>query len=200
MALVLMALFLYLSYLVGFIFFGVVMSLIILSLLAPFIDTPSMKKSGKLTYYSPLFLAEKPKNGSITIHGGTLFDYVFVIPKAISGHDRTQFILQQYLAGLLSLIETYEETEPDIKLKGTSYIMSPRTAAKLGFTSMPTDGIQSLILIYNYFNLTLSNSLAKKRLSFPNLRKINTYEANLQDLIANKAKIKALSDKLKKRA
>jgi hypothetical protein len=34
-----------------------------------------------MIYYSPLFITEKPKDGLIKIHGGTLFDYYFVIEK-----------------------------------------------------------------------------------------------------------------------
>ena len=40
----------------------------------------------------------------IKIHGGTLFDYVFVIDQKMNGKQRTNFIIQQYLEGLLNLI------------------------------------------------------------------------------------------------
>jgi len=67
-----------------------------------------------------------------------------------------------------------------------------RTAARLGFKPQPKDGLQQLILAFNYGNLLVSNSLAKGKLSFPKLSATQTYEAALDDLIARKAYIKQL--------
>ena len=95
---------------------------ITLSIIAPFLDTPKLKKNGKLIYYSTLFIAEKEKNGKIIIHGGSLFDYVFVINKNLNGTQRTKFILQKYLEGILNLMETCEKNNnTSVKIKGTSY-------------------------------------------------------------------------------
>ena len=108
------------------------------------------------------------------------------------------YILQQYLEGLLNLIETYENGENKrVKFTGTTYILNARTAEKLGFKVRKIGGIQLLILSMNYFNLLTSNSMAKRKLAFPNLRKAISFEANLEDLIEKKALIKALSDRLK---
>lgn len=186
-----------LSILSGFYSFAIVSFAIILSVIAPFYDTPSLKKSGRLIYLSPLFLTEKEKDGVIKIHGGTLFDYVFVLDKKMSGKLRTLFIVQQYLQGLLNLVEAYESGyETNLKIKGTSYIINERTARKIGFEVIQTDSIQMLILILNYFNLLTSNSIAKGRLSFPNLKNIKTYETNLAELINRKTVISELNNKL----
>jgi hypothetical protein len=171
---------------------------IVLSIIAPFFDTPSMKKNGRLIYYSPLFLTEKEKNGMIKMHGGTLFDYVFVIDRKLSGNQRTNFIIQQYLQGLLNLIEKYEDkNETNLKVKGTSYIMNERTARKVGFRVVETDYIQKIIMIYNYFNLLLSYSIARARLSFPNLNSIITFQASLSELMEKKKTISELNNRLK---
>lgn len=171
---------------------------IVLSIIAPFFDTPSLKKRKKLIYHSSLFLTEAPKNGVIILHGGTLFDYVFVIDKKMHGKQRTTFILQQYLQGLLCLIEQYKNTtQKDLKIRGTSYILNKRTAERIGFRVISTDFIQNLILIYNYFNILIMNSIAKDRLVFPNLKDTITFEANLNDLIERKAYIESLNNKLK---
>ncbi|MBK6266185.1 hypothetical protein JKA74_14160 [Marivirga sp. S37H4] len=160
---------------------------ITLSVIAPFFDTPSLSKSGQLIYYAPLLLAEKEKNNLIIIHGGTLFDYYFVINKDLNGRQRTNFIIKNYLEGILKLIEAYEGKANDsIKIKGTSYILNERTAKKIGFRTVRTDPIQKVILIYNYVNLTISYSIAKAKLSFPNLKEIKTFEADLNDLIEHK--------------
>jgi len=116
----------------GIYLIGILTFAITLSIIAPFFDMLSLKKNGRMIYYSPLFITEKPKNGLIKIHGGTLFDYYFVIDKKMNGKQRTNFIIQQYLDGLLHLIEKYKD-DKKIKIRGTSYIINERTAEKIGF-------------------------------------------------------------------
>ncbi|MFD1016201.1 hypothetical protein [Winogradskyella rapida] len=157
---------------------------------------PSLKKSGKLIYYSPLFIAEKPKNGLIKIHGGTLFDYYFVIDKTMNGKQRTDFIIQQYLDGLLRLIEKYEKA-PSMTIRGTSYILNKRTAEKMGFEIVETDVLQKIILIYNYFNILISTSIAKNKLAFPKLNNTKTFEADVRQLLKRKEYIETLNKALK---
>ncbi len=161
---------------------------ITLSIIAPFFDTPALVKQGGLIYYSPLFLTEKEKNGVITIHGGTLFDYYYVIDRSLNGAQRTNLIIRGYIDGLLSLIEAYEDKAPNlIKIRGTSYIINERTANKIGLKKVKTNFLQSLILNFNYFNLMSSYSLAKAKLSFPNLRNTHSFEGGLDALIEQKA-------------
>lgn len=178
---------------------GILIFAIVLSIIAPFFDMPSLKKSGKMIYYSPLFITEKPKNGTIKIHGGTLFDYYFVIDKTLNGKQRTDFIIQQYIQGLLCLMEKHGN-ESDMKIRGTSYILNPRTAEKLGFTVTRTDILQRFILTYNYFNILISNSIAKNRLSFPKLNNTITFETDFKQLAQHKDYIYKLNNTLIKRS
>ena len=172
---------------------------ITLSIIAPFLDTPKLKKNGKLIYYSTLFIAEKEKKGKIIIHGGSLFDYVFVINKNLNGTQRTKFILQKYLEGILNLMETCEKNNnTSVKIKGTSYILNERTANKLGLKIIKTDYIQKLILTYNYVNILISNSIAKRKISFPKISNIRTFESELNELIERKEFIQELNNQLKK--
>ena len=173
---------------------------ITLSLVAPFFDVPALKKSGDIIYYSPLFLAEKQKKDKITVHGGTLFDYFFVIDRNLNGRKRMNFILQQYLEGLNRLIDRLEqENSENLTIHGTSYILNERTAQKLGFHVVQTDFLQRCNLIYNYFNLMVANSLAKGKWTFPRLGETKTFEAKLFDLIQRRDFIKNLEEKLKLR-
>ncbi|MFD2552429.1 hypothetical protein ACFSQP_11430 [Bizionia sediminis] len=180
----------------GIYLIGILTVTITLSVVAPFFDMPSLKKSGRMIYYSPLFIAEKTKNGLIKIHGGTLFDYYFVIDKKLNGKERTNFIVQQYLEGLLHLIEAHKH-DKNIKIRGTSYILNKRTAEKIGFHIVETDIVQKIMLHYNYFNILISSSLAKNKLSFPKLKKTKTFEANINDLLLQKDYIKKLNKALK---
>ena len=181
----------------GIYLIGILIFPITLSIIAPFFDMPSLKKSGRMIYYSPLFIVEKPKNGRIKIHGGTLFDYYFVIDKKMNGRQRTNFIIQQYLEGLLHLIEKYEN-DKKIKIRGTSYIINKRTAEKMGFEIIETDYLQKIILIYNYFNILISNSIAKNKLSFPKINRTKTFEADVSQLLERKEYIEKLNQSLKR--
>lgn len=173
---------------------------ITLSLIAPFFDVPSLKKSGNLVYYSPLFLAEKQKNGRIIVHGGTLFDYVFVIDRNFNGRERSTLIIGQYLEGLVKLIDQLQkDNSENLTVRGTSYILNKRTAKKIGFEVVQTDFLQRCILIYNYFNLVCANSLAKGKLTFPKLNEIQTFEAGLDDLLERRDFISSLHKKLTKK-
>ncbi len=179
-------------------FLGFLAIPIVLTIIAPFFDTPSLKKSGKLIYHSPLFLSERPKKEVIKIHGGTLFDYVFVINKKMNGKQRTDFIIQQYLQGLLNLMEEYKnKTNENLTIRGTSYIVNERTAQRIGFKIVETDFIQRLILSFNYFNILTTYSIAKNKLSFPKLSTIITFEAKLNDLSDRKDFLRNLNNKLK---
>ncbi|WP_445721623.1 hypothetical protein [Flavobacterium sp.] len=185
----------------GFYILFILSIVITLSIIAPFFDVPTLKKNGRLIYYSSLFIAEKEKNGTIIVHGGSLFDYVFVIDKTLNGIQRTNFILQRYLEGVLNLIANCEkEHNTSVKIKGTTYILNERTANKIGLKTTKTDFIQKLILTYNYVNVLVSNSIAKKKLSFPSMNNIKTFECEINDLIERKEFIIALNNKLKNTA
>ena len=179
-----------------FYFIGALFVAILLSIIAPFFDMPSLKKSGKMQYYSSLFIAESPKNNIIKIHGGTLFDYYFVIDWNMTGKQRTNYVIRQYLIGLLSLIETHENN-PSMKIQGTSYVINKRTAQKIGFQVIETNVLQKVILSYNYFNILISNSLAKNRLAFPKISNTKSFEAEISQLNKRKDYIKKLVEALK---
>ncbi|MBD3256833.1 hypothetical protein GF377_00270 [candidate division GN15 bacterium] len=170
---------------------------ITLSVLAPFYDVPSMKASGRLIYYSPLLVAEPEKDGVIKLHGGTLFDYVFVIDRRLNGKQRTNQVLIGYIDGILNLIENYQGRDlKSIRVRGTSYILNERTANRVGLRKVENSFIQSVILIYNYANLTIAYSISRAGLNFPRMREIRTFEATLADLQKNSSNLRSLRDRL----
>ncbi|NMM47674.1 hypothetical protein [Marinigracilibium pacificum] len=168
---------------------------IILSIIAPFFDVPSMIKSGKLKYQSLLLVSEEEKNNQIIIHGGTLFDYYFVFKSDVP-EQRKNFILSEYLTGLLKLIDSNKQNI-DTEVIGTTYILNERTANKIGFSAQKTDFAQQIILILNYPNLLISKSLADKKLSLPNIRHTKTYKTDIKTLIDNKEKIERINSAIK---
>ncbi|PTX41500.1 hypothetical protein C8P64_3300 [Christiangramia gaetbulicola] len=168
---------------------------IVLSVIASFFDMPSMIKSGKLKYESSLLISEKEKNNQITIHGGTLFDYYFVLKKDDNGKNRRNFILLEYLNGILNLIESNKE-KPNLEITGTTYILNQRTAKKIGFEVQKTNTTQLIILILNYPNLLFTRSFANKKLSFPKIKNIKTYRSNIEKLEYNKQRISKIRNAL----
>lgn len=171
---------------------------ILISILAPFFDTPTLVKQGKLKYYSSMLLAENEKNNTVVIHGATLFDYYFTLDTKLTGRQRKNFILQQFIDGLLKLIQ--ERKDENVKIKGTTYIFNERTGRKLGFSCGKPDFIQTLILILNYPNLMLASSFAAKRLAFPDLRDIRTFRTDLSVLKSRQIQIENLNDRLRRTA
>jgi len=57
---------------------------------------------------------------------------------------------------------------------------------------------EKLNILANYLDLLWMYSLAQGKIAFPNLTNIKTAEIKGTDLVANKAKLKALSSYLKK--
>jgi hypothetical protein len=180
----------------GFFLLGIFIPFLIL-LAAPFVDTPLGCRNGQLKYYSPLFIIEMSRKHKIIIHGGTLFDYVFLIDRNMTGNERTKLIMLGYISGLLNLLREHEKNlNEHLILRGTSYILSEKTMKRFGFRKVKTDLIQKLILAVNYFTLTVSYSFAKGKFALPDIRRINTYEATLKDIRNHKDYLIELEKKL----
>lgn len=165
---------------------------------APFIDLPMGKKSGKFIYYSPFFITEKEQDNRITVHGGTLFDYYFTISPDMKGRERTQFVLYGYITGLINFISEHEkEGKEKLYIRGTSYIINPRTAARFGFQPVQNDILQILTLLFNYVPITISYSFLKQKLWFPNISDIQTYEGTYSEIAAHKEELIQLKHRIK---
>lgn len=163
-----------------------------LSVIAPFFDVPSLVRKGRLRYCSLFLLAEREEKGKMTLHGGTLFDYYFALDRSLSGPQRKAYVLAEYLKGLQRIGEQEQE---DTKVRGTTYFLNDRTAARVGLARTKTNRGQQLILIFNYFNLMAAMSLVKGRLTFPRLGRMHTYTGTVGDI----AKRAPLIDTLKSR-
>lgn len=168
-----------------------------ISVVAPFVDIPSGIKAGSLNYYSPLLIGEKEKDHCLVLHGGSLFDYYFVLDKTMTAKQRKKLVFVGYIEGLLSLIAQYEQQKnTSIKIKATSYILNARTANKVGLRPTKPDGIQRFILYFNFINLTCSLSLLNGKLTWPDMGKILSFEGELDHLITKKAELQTLRQRL----
>src|SRR6056297_182736 len=129
---------------------------LVLSIIAPFLDVPAMVRSG------------------------TLFDFWFLFRKDMSASERKRLAMAGMIEGMINLIDEHKRADRrDLKVRTTSYILNERSAAKLGLEKRPTDGIQTLILYYNYFNLAASYSLLNRRLAFLSIKSVQTFEGSM---------------------
>ncbi|MEP2770939.1 MAG: hypothetical protein ABJH05_02240 [Fulvivirga sp.] len=164
----------------------------IILLFAPFLDTPKGITSGTLQYQSPLLITQDTQK-KIIIHGGTLFDYFFVLNNQFPKSSRKKIVIIGYLRGLLNLIAAYEMKRMDDRpIEGTSYIINQRTAEKIGLSPTTTNAGQYLILILNYLVLMISYSYVNGKLSFPKLSEIKTYKGSISNIAERKQFIQDL--------
>ena len=168
-----------------------------LSVIAPFVDVPSSIKAGTLHYYSPMLIGEKVRNQRLVLHGGSLFDYYFVLDRTQSASQRRKAVYVAYIEGLLNLIDRYENQQPtQITIKATSHILNSRTAKKIGLKPVSADALQQGILYFNFINLTCTASLLNGKLTWPKLKQTSTYQGELDTLIAKKAGLQRLRQRL----
>ncbi|MGB3798956.1 MAG: hypothetical protein WA952_04025, partial [Lewinella sp.] len=167
-----------------------------LTLVAPFFDVPGMVQRGMLDYYSDFLLGEEPKDGVMTIHGGTLFDYYFTLDRSLPGPVRTRQVLVGYLRGLLAVIEAHDD---NLTVRGTSYIVGERTARRVGLSQESTDTTQYLILGMSYLNLMVSMRLVKGRWELPDLKRVRTFTGRVGEIREREPYIRELLDRLERR-
>ena len=170
---------------------------VLLSIIAPFYDVPGMVRAGKLHYYSPFLLGETERNGKVVLHAGTLFDFYFLFPPSMPAPERKRLALTGMIDGLLQLIERHQcSGRTDLRIRLTSYILNERNAKRLGLETQPTDGLRSILLYYNFFNLTASYSLLHRRLRFPRVRSVQTFEGDIAKLVERKLQLEKFQARL----
>ena len=138
-----------------------------------------------------MLLMEKVKKNTIQLHGGTLLEYLFFFKKDWNAGQRKHFVLREFAKGILVLMNQEELSEK--KITGTSYILKKATLQKLGFDVLRPKGTLFVILIFNFFPLTIANSLVYKKLRFPNFSRINSFQIKIADLEKNRARFEALA-------
>ncbi len=175
-------------------------SIFIVVPLCQFLSTPFFKLIGLYKYLSPMLLVFSASDKKYDLHNGTSFDYVFVMRKYKPGKKLRKKILDDYLMGLLKIIEKIENKSlsENVIIRGSSYFFSYRTANRLGFKLSKTNMGEKINIVANYLDLLWMYSLAHGKLVFPNLNNIKTAEIKGAELVANKAKLKTLSAYLNK--
>lgn len=178
----------------------IILAGIIFSTFICFIDIPLGQRNGVFTYHSSLLFTSKEQDGIIEIHGGTLFDYFFTLNTAQSKRERKKIIICTYLDGLLNLIDYCEAGgKQDLRLKATSYVLNERTAARVGFTKSKQDYFQALTVTLNILPILGAYFYTNSGSGFPNIFRVQTFEASVQDVINRKENIRRLKESFQRK-
>jgi hypothetical protein len=169
-------------------------------ILAQFADTPLGHRSGRLIYFSPLFLAEKEKSGGFILHGGTVFDYVFVFSWQQAGETARRQVVEQFIAGLLAFVRYLEANDLyETRIKGSSYFFNARNAHRYGFEIVKTEDMQRLIMAMNYAVLLVMYSFTQGKVALPPIREIKTVQSTGKKLIGKRKQIMRVLRKIESR-
>lgn len=153
--------------------------------------TPWIKLSGTYQYLSPMLLVFNPNEKEYDLHNGTSFDYWWVMRGVKAGTPLRNKLLAYYFEGLLKIIEQLEDEKipPTVLIKGSSYFFSERTTKRLGFEIFETNASVRFNIILNYLDLIWMYSLSRGKLSFPNLKNVQTAQITGEKLLLQKASL-----------
>lgn len=163
--------------------------------------TPLFRLMGVYLYLSPMLLVYNPNQQKYDLHNGTSFDYFWVMRGVRAGRSFQNTMLAYYIEGLLKIIKELEAgtLPPDIVISGTSYFFSSSTAARLGFKVIPPSGYLKFNIYLNYIDLLWMYSLARGRLTFPDLKYIKAVEITGRELLDKKGYLENLQQYLRQR-
>jgi hypothetical protein len=152
------------------------------------------------TYLSPMLLVFGASEKRYDLHNGTSFDYYFVMRKIKPGIAARKKILEYFLEGLLEIIDRIEKGKlPDtLKISGSSYFFSERTAKRLGFSITDAGIFAKINLLFNIVDLTWMYSYAKGKFTFPNFSKIRKAEIDGQTLVSKEDELIRLLNYLRR--
>lgn len=160
--------------------------------------TPIFRLMELYQYLSPMLLVYGASEEKYDLHNGTSFDYVFVMRKVPPGRIFQRIMLSYYIEGLLRIIEKLESgvLPKSVEISGTSYFFSASTAERLGFSLKVPSVFYRINIYMNYLDLIWMYSLAKGRLSFPNLREIKAVKTTGAVLLEKKDYLERLNQYL----
>jgi hypothetical protein len=164
-----------------------------------FLSTPILTITGVYRYQSPMLLVFNANDKIYDLHNGTTFDYLFLLRKPPRyGKGLQVRILIHFLDGLLVIVDKIEREvlSKEVVIRGSSYFFSERTAHRLGFTVSPTSAYEKINILINYLDLLWMYSLAKGKLSFPNLGAIKTASISGSTLVEKKEALIRLKETL----
>ncbi len=168
-----------------------------LQLAAPFLDTPAGIRKGTLRYAAPLCIIQPVKDKGVVLHGGTLFDYWYVLRPYPSFRLRKKRLLYDMVRGLrLEAERAQAEDRLDQFVRGTSYFINLRTATRFGLQPVSRDWGQILILWFNAAQVTAAYTIMRGRLAWPPLHRVQTYTGTWNAIYKNRKMLETLERRL----
>jgi len=174
-------------------FFGHIWSLCLFPLIfipAQLVDTPTGMRRGRLLYFSPLFLVEQDKDNNFILHGGSLFDFLFVFKWHDAGETARRRLVTDFLSGLLAFTHYLKANDlGDAVVKGSSYFFSYRNAKRYGFDVDSTAQSQQIILSMNYIVILATYSFTRGKLALPPISHMKTVQSTGATLIKHQERL-----------
>lgn len=150
-----------------------------------FLSSPIMTLTRKYNYVSPMLMYIKKKDGSLELHSGTSFDYLFVMMNVRPGINWRNKMLQYYLDGLTEIVEKIRNGEIPVTsmIKGTSYFMGNSITKKIGFNISEPEEIDKVNFFLGYLDLVWMYSLSKGKLQLPKYANLRKAEISCKELL-----------------
>lgn len=154
-----------------------------------YVTTPLLRRMGIYRYWSPLFLTQRFGSRTLEMHLGTSWDF-------LRQRDLTQRRLLRHVSdGLMALLDEAEAGRIpwSFRLRGTMSFLTEKTSRSLGFTTRRPNALEWLAFALNWPELCLLHSVARKRLSFVDIRRVHIIHATIGDLLSMRPRLSALT-------
>lgn len=156
-----------------------------------FLSTPIMTLTKKYNYVSPMLMYIKKEDGTLELHSGTSFDYLFVMVKIRPGINWKNKMLHYYIVGLAQIVDKIKNGEiPETSMiKGTSYFMRNSITRKLGFNISEPEEMDKVNFFLDYLDLFWMYSLSNGKIQFPKFRNLRKAEISSRQLMKSENKL-----------
>jgi hypothetical protein len=160
--------------------------------------TPLCRLSGVYQYYSPMLLAYAPNDKLLDLHLGTSFDFIQQFRWSDRGPRARRHILASVLRGMVAVAEEIEagKRPPEVRVEATSYFFNDKTATRLGFQMETPSWHTRLNFLLHFPEVAACESFVRGRPSMPNILRLRKATASGAEIVANKAKIAALAERI----
>lgn len=167
-----------------------------------FLSTPIMTLTKKYNYVSPMLMYIEKKDGTLELHNGTSFDYLFVMKNIRPGIDWRNKILQYYLDGLKEIVDKIKngEISETSNIKGTSYFLGNSITKRLGFRISEPEVMDKINFFIDYLDLVWMFSLSKGKIQFPKFGNLRKAEISSIKLMNSENKLNEYKEYFKNKA
>ncbi len=175
--------------------------LLLLPLLAPFLNlvsVPFFRLIGYYKYLNPYVISTVQTDEKYDLHNVFTFDYLVNFKWADRGKKAQKILLAHYFKALITIIKRIEDNElsPEVEIVGHSYFFSDRTAEKLGFTVSKAGAFWIVNSALQFIELTYLYSFSQGKWAMPKFWNVRRAAIVGSDLVKKKEIIEGLVERL----